>query len=147
MDKNFIVLLVEDDENDALLLQRALKKNGITNPVRWLRDGLQAVQYLEGEGDYFDRKQYLFPKVIILDLKMPRMSGMELLGYLQSHPKVKVIPTIVLSSSRLVQDIEAAYSLGAQTYFVKPTDFEVLVKLLRSCMDYWEMGETLPKQS
>ena len=145
MDKNFIVLLVEDDENDALLLQRALKKSGITNPVKWLRDGMEAVQYLEGEGDYFDRKQYLFPKVIILDLKMPRMSGMELLRYLQDHPKVKVIPTIVLSSSRLAQDIEAAYSLGAQTYFVKPTDSEVLVKLLRSCLDYWEMGEKLPK--
>jgi CheY-like chemotaxis protein len=145
MDKNFIVLLVEDDENDALLLQRALKKSGITNPVKWLRDGMEAVQYLEGEGDYFDRKQCLFPKVIILDLKMPRMSGMELLRYLQDHPKVKVIPTIVLSSSRLAQDIEAAYSLGAQTYFVKPTDSEVLVKLLRSCVDYWEMGEKLPK--
>src|SRR5687768_15401153 len=108
MDKNYTILLVEDDENDALLLRRALKNSGVANPVKWLRNGWEAVQYLEGNGDYLDRKNDSTPKVIILDLKMPRMSGMELLKYLQDHPKVKVIPTVVLSSSRLPEDIEMA---------------------------------------
>ena len=144
MDKNYTILLVEDDENDALLLQRALKKSGVANPVKWVRDGLEAVQHLETDGNYLDRK-HSFPKVIILDLKMPRMSGMELLKYIQEHPKVKVIPTVVLSSSRLAQDVESAYSFGAQTYFVKPANFDALIQLLKTFVDYWGMGEKLPK--
>ena len=145
MDKNFTILLVEDDENDALLLQRALKKSGVSNPVTWVRDGVEAVQCLQGEGNYLDRKHRSFPKVIILDLKMPRMSGMELLKFLQDHPEVKVIPTVVLSSSRLAHDIERAYSLGAQTYFVKPANFDSLIELLKTFVDYWARGERLPK--
>ena len=146
MDKNFTILLVEDDENDALLLQRALKKSGVANPVKWVRDGLEAVLYLEGEdGDYLDRKSSAFPKVVILDLKMPRMSGLELLKYFQDHPEVKLIPTVVLSSSHLAKDIETAYSLGAQTYFVKPNDFNSLLNLLKTFVDYWGLGEKLPK--
>jgi len=145
MDKNFTILLVEDDENDALLLQRALKKSGVPNLVKWVRDGLEAVEYLKGEGNTLDKNHRSSPKVIILDLKMPRMSGMELLKYLQDHPEMKVIPTVVLSSSRLAQDIESAYSFGAQTYFVKPTNFDTLTDLLKTFVEYWAKGEKLPK--
>lgn len=145
MDKNFTILLVEDDENDALLLQRALKKSGVANLVKWVRDGLEAIEYLKGGRNSLDRKTDPSPKVIILDLKMPRMSGMELLKYLKDHPELKVTPTVVLSSSRLAQDIEASYSLGAQTYFVKPTNFDVLTDLLKTFVDYWGRGEKLPK--
>ncbi|MFN7140437.1 MAG: response regulator [Limisphaerales bacterium] len=142
----FTILLVEDDENDSFLFQRALKRNQIDHPVQWMRDGLEALHYLRGEGQYADRNAFPFPKIIILDLKMPRLSGMELLRYLQEHPELRIIPTVVLSSSRLATDIEKAYSLGANTYFVKPADFDTLTRLTRTFVDYWTVGEKPERQ-
>lgn len=131
------ILVIEDDPNDIFLLQRALKKNNIVNPVQILPDGLEALAYLGGNGKYADRTTYPFPRFIIMDLKMPRMTGLEVLEWLKKNPQFQVIPTLVLTSSRLEQDISRAYQLGANSYMVKPSNFSDLQEMIRRTYDYW----------
>lgn len=139
-DSNYTILLVDDDENDALLVKMAFQKNGIQNPVQWAKDGLEAVAYLNGEGDYANRRVYPFPEVLILDLKMPRMSGLELLAWVRDHPEFKVIPTIIMTSSKLDADIEKAYHLGANTYMLKPSSLDELTKMVKAAHEYWSLS-------
>lgn len=139
-DANYTILLVDDDENDAMLVRLAFKRNNILNPVQWAKDGLEAVAYLNGEGIYADRSLYPFPEVLILDLKMPRMSGLELLAWIRDHPDYRVIPTIIMTSSRLEVDIEKAYSLGANTYMIKPPSLDELVKMVKAAHEYWSVS-------
>jgi CheY-like chemotaxis protein len=136
----YTILLVEDEENDALLLKRAFKKNNLSNPIQWVKDGLDAIAYLKGEGDYADRSRYPFPEVVLLDLKMPRMNGVELLAWIREHPDIQVIPTIVMTSSREDVDVANAYNLGANTYMIKPSDFDTLVKMVKNTHEYWAMS-------
>src|ERR1700710_2199569 len=116
----YTILLVEDEENDAMLMKMAFEKNNILNPIQWVRDGQEAVAYLNGDGAFADRALHPFPEVLLLDLKMPRMTGMELLAWIQEHPDFKVIPTIIMTSSKQESDIDKAYHLGANTYMTKP---------------------------
>jgi len=134
------ILLVEDEENDALLVKMAFQKNEIRNPVQWVRDGLEAVAYLNGDGIYANRSLYPFPEVLILDLKMPRMTGLELLAWIRDHPEYRVIPTIIMSSSRMDSDVEKAYNLGANTYMIKPSSFEDLAKMVKLAHGYWAVS-------
>ncbi len=136
-DSNYTILLVEDDDNDATLLMMAFKKNNILNPVQWAHDGLEAIAYLNGEGAFADRNRYPFPEVLILDLKMPRMGGFELLSWIREHPEFKVIPTIIMTSSRHDPDVQKAYNLGANTYMIKPSSFEELARMVKLAHDYW----------
>ena len=140
MNPNYTILVVEDEDSDFYLLQRAFKKNDILNPIQRVKDGLEGLHYLQGAGDYADRAKYPFPEVIILDLKTPRMTGLELLAWIRDHPESRVVPTIIMSSSQQDQDIASAYELGANTYFVKPTDFQTLVQMIGSIHDYWLRG-------
>jgi len=137
---DYTILLVEDDENDAMLLRMAFERNGIVNPVQWVKDGLEAVAYLNGEGIYADRAKYPFPEVLLVDLKMPRMTGLELLAWINEHPEFRVIPTIVMTSSRQELDIESAYKLGANTYLTKPIAFDDLAKMVNLTHAYWAMS-------
>jgi CheY-like chemotaxis protein len=139
-DSNYTILLVEDEENDARLLQMAFKKNDILNPVHWAKDGLEAIAYLNGDGVYADRTLYPFPEVLILDLKMPRMSGLEFLAWIRDHPDFKVIPTIIMTSSRQDPDIEKAYELGANTYMIKPSSFDELARMVKLAHEYWAVS-------
>ena len=139
-DSEYTILVVEDEPNDAELLKMAFKRNTILNPIQQVNDGLDAIAYLNGEGIYTDRKRYPFPEVLILDLKMPRMNGLELLAWIRDHPDFKVIPTIIMSSSRQDLDIKKAYELGANTYLVKPSSFNELARMVRSAHDYWAMS-------
>jgi CheY-like chemotaxis protein len=139
-DSNYTILLVEDEENDALLVQMAFQQNHLLNPVQWARDGLEALAYLNGDKEYSDRKKHPFPEVMILDLKMPRMSGLELLTWIREHPQFRVIPTIVMTSSSQDLDIEQAYNLGANTYMVKPCSFDELAKMVRAAHEYWSLS-------
>jgi len=136
-DSNYTILLVEDDENDAMLVRLAFQKNNILNPIQWAKDGLEAVAYLNGNGVYADRQAYPFPDVLIVDLKMPRMNGLELLAWIRDHPEYRVIPTIIITSSRLDVDIEKAYGLGANTYMIKPPALDELVKMVKVAHEYW----------
>jgi CheY-like chemotaxis protein len=139
-DSNYTILLVEDEENDARLMEMAFKKSGILNPVQWAKDGLEAIAYLNSDGVYANRALYPFPEVLIVDLKMPRMSGLELLAWIRAHPEFKVIPTIIMTSSQQDQDIQNAYELGANTYFIKPSCLAELAKMIRLAHEYWAVS-------
>jgi len=136
----YTILLVEDDDNDATLVRMAFQKNAILNPVQWAKDGLEAVAYLNGDGAFANRQLYPFPEVLILDLKMPRMGGLELLAWIRDHPEYRVIPTIIMTSSRMDADIEKAYNLGANTYMVKPASFDELARMVKSAHEYWSLS-------
>ncbi len=131
------LLLVEDQSNDVLLIRRALSKAGIANPLQVVSDGDQAVAYLAGEGDYGDRERFPLPGVVLLDLKLPRRSGLEVLAWLRQQPGLKRLPVVVLTSSTENKDINRAYDLGANSYLVKPVDFGPLLDMLKMVGPYW----------
>ena len=116
------ILLVEDDPNDALFAQRALRQAGVANPVVLLEDGEQAIQYLQGLPPYDDRGRCPLPGLILLDLKMPKYSGFEVLEWLQSRSEVAVIPVVILTGSLYAEDRNRAQRLGAKAYEIKPVD-------------------------
>ena len=137
MDKSDLVLIAEDNPDDALLLRRALAKAGIVARLKIVADGEEMLLYLQAKGAYTDRTAYPMPSLIILDLKMPRRNGLEVLAWIAENPELAVVPTIVLSASNLENDVRSAYDLGANTYFVKPTTFEELVETMRMVETYW----------
>jgi CheY-like chemotaxis protein len=140
-DRNFTMLLFEDDDNDAFLLQRALKKANINNPVRRVTDGQEGIDYLAGVGQYADRSKFPFPRVVLLDLKMPRKGGMEVLEWMKSHPDFKVIPTIIFTASKEQQDVAMSYGLGANCFITKPSKFEDLEYLMHILHEFWRLCE------
>src|SRR5690242_12446579 len=120
--ENRVILIAEDDHNDAFLLERTIRKIGATAPIQIVENGEEAIHYLAGEGKYADRAAYPFPAVLITDIKMPRRNGFELLDWIRDHPECATIPTIVWSSSNLESDVIKAYQLGANCYLRKPTN-------------------------
>ena len=141
MNPEDIVLVAEDNPDDALLLRKALERAGINSRIKIVGDGEEMLLYLEGRGAYANRGANPLPALIMLDLKMPRKSGLEVLEWLAEHDEFAVVPTVVLSSSNLEKDIRTAYHLGANTYFVKPTTLEQLVETMGMLKTYWERAE------
>jgi CheY-like chemotaxis protein len=137
MNNNPPILLAEDDENDAFLLKLALERTDVSRPLIVARDGQQAVDYLNGETPYTDRARYPSPAMLLLDLKMPRMDGFDVLTWLHAHPDFKALPVIVLTSSALDSDIEKARQLGADDYRVKPPKFEDLLQIIQELNGRW----------
>src|SRR5262249_39850353 len=133
------VLLVEDDENDRLLIERAFDKGRIANPIRSVTNGEDAVAYLSGTGTFADRERHPMPVVMLLDLKLPRKSGLEVLEWVRQQSGLKRLPVVVLTSSREAVDINRAYDLGANSSLVKPVGFESLFELAKSLNLYWLM--------
>ena len=146
MDQQNLVLIAEDNPDDALLLRRALQKAGILARLKIVADGEEMLLYLQAKGAYADRAHNPMPSLIILDLKMPRRSGLEVLQWIADNPQLIVVPTIVLSASNLENDVRSAYNLGANTYFVKPTTFEELVETVRMVETYWSRASRIPSQ-
>ena len=142
---DFIMLLVEDDPNDILLIQRAFAKACLVNPLKVVRDGEEALNYLSGTGDFADRGRFPLPSLILLDLKLPRKSGLEILQWLRQQPPLKHIPVIVLTSSKESSDVSRAYDLGANSYLVKPVGFEGLLELVKSIGMYWMILNKTPE--
>ena len=132
-----VILLAEDDVNDVLLVQRAFQKSSIANPLQVVRDGEEAVAYLRGNLQYADRDRYPLPVLLLMDLKMPRRSGLEVLVWLRQQPGLKRLPVVVLTSSNQSPDINRAYELGANSYLVKPAGFDSLVQLVKNLDMYW----------
>lgn len=132
-----VLLLAEDDENDVLLFTRAIKNTGMACEVKSVSDGQQAIDYLQGAPPFEDKQIFPFPRFLILDLKMPRRSGFEVLEWLQEHPECKIVPTIVFSSSKIADDVKRAYQLGANSYFTKPNDYEELKAVFLIMLNYW----------
>ena len=123
------ILLVEDDPNDALVATRALRQAGVTSPITHLRDGEEAINYLAGYAPFHDRSQHPLPSLILLDLKMPKFGGFDVLTWLQSRPELAEIPVIVLTGSIHPEDNKRAAQLGAIGYEVKPVDSTSLVEM------------------
>jgi CheY-like chemotaxis protein len=138
--RNLTILIAEDDENDIHLLEVALRRAGINNPLQFVRDGEEAIDYLRHEGKFADRVQYPLPTVIITDIKMPRCSGLEVLRWINSHSECSIIPTIVLSASAETKDVRSAYELGASTYFQKPGSIDELTDMMRTINHYWGLS-------
>lgn len=133
---SLFILVAEDNSDDAFFLQRGFRKvSDCTFQI--VSDGEQVIQYLLGETPFEGRQAYPFPDWLLLDLKLPRRNGFEVLGWLQGHPDCGVIPTIVYSSSKQNEDIRRAYALGANGYFEKPMNPEGFEKLARLLVDYW----------
>jgi len=126
-----IVLIVEDDVNDRSLLEHAFRKAAPHLELRMAKDAFQAEDYLVGRGPYADREEHPLPSVVLLDLKMPRRSGLEFLAWMQERPPFAAIPVIVLSSSQESSDIDRAYELGARSYLVKNVDLRELVSVVQ----------------
>jgi len=135
--ENYTILLVEDDPNDVLLVKRAFKKAEIGNPIQVVEDGDQALDYLAGNGKYADREAYPHPVLLLLDLKLPRSSGFDVLGWIRKHPGLSRLPVVVLTSSKEISDIKRAYDLGANSYLVKPVNFDSLLEMVRALNLYW----------
>ena len=131
------VLLVEDDANDVLLLRRAFVRAQIPNPLQVVTSAEQAVEYLSGEGEYGNRLKYPLPTLVLLDLKLSGKHGFEVLRWVRMHPRLKVLRVIVLTSSGQPGDVRLAHDLGANSYLIKPVDFEQLVKMSVALGSYW----------
>ncbi len=142
-----IILLAEDREDDILLILRAFKKGGINNPLHVVRDGDEAVAYLKGEGRYFNREEYPLPDLLLLDLKMPRMDGFEVLRWIRQQPGLGPLRVVMLTSSEDIRDVNVAYRLGANSFMVKPMDFENVVELGKVLRDYWLKMDKGPETS
>lgn len=131
---DYTILLVEDDQNDVLLIKRAFQKVNIANPIIVLHDGEQAISYLAGREPYANRS---LPIIVLLDLKLPRRSGHEVLEWLRQQQRLKRLPVVVLTASSESSDVNRAYDLGANSYLVKPVTFDSLVEMVKTLNMYW----------
>ena len=147
MPERVVILLAEDREDDILLIQRAFKKAGIINPLFIARDGEQAISYLEGTGRFSNREDFPLPDLLLLDLKMPKVDGFEVLSWVRKHPKLSSLPVVVLTSSNEIRDVNLAYRLGANSFLVKPTDFDNVVELVQGLQNYWLQSSKAPEIS
>jgi two-component system, response regulator len=137
MDDDAVILLVEDNPDDEALTLRALKKNNIKNEVIIARDGAEAVDYLFGTGMYAQRNDRTMPQVILLDLKLPKLDGFEVLRRLRADDRTKFLPVVILTSSDEEQDRIAGYDLGANSYVRKPVEFGSFIEAVRQLGLYW----------
>jgi CheY-like chemotaxis protein len=142
---NKVILLVEDNPDDEALTLRALKKNNIVNEVVVARDGVEALDYLFGAGPHAGRDPRLLPQVMLLDLKLPKVDGLEVLRRVRADERTRLLPIVVLTSSKEDQDLLNSYSLGANSYVRKPVDFNQFVEAVRQLGLYWlVLNEPLP---
>ena len=131
------IVLVEDNPNDAELALRALKVNNLANNLIWLQDGVEAIDFIFAQGQYPDRSMENAPKVILLDLKLPRVNGLEVLEKVKADIRTKSIPIVVLTSSSEERDIIMSYNLGVNSYILKPVDFDKFINAVREIGFYW----------
>ena len=129
-------MIAENDDNDVLLLKRAFKKLAIEHKVYFVKDGEELIGWLNGIDSFGDRK-FPLPTMLMIDLKMPKKSGLDVLGWLKNHPECSVIPTIVFTASAQNEDVKNVYRLAANTYFTKPNSFDELMRLLDLIFSYW----------
>jgi CheY-like chemotaxis protein len=130
------VLLAEDSENDVLMFRRAARRAKFSQPLHVVTNGEEVLAYLKGEGRFSDRSQYPLPGLVLLDLKMPRMNGFEVLQWVRQQPQFTALQVVVLSSSDEIRDINRAYQLGANSFLVKPLSFDEFVGMLEALRSY-----------
>jgi len=144
--RNKVILLVEDNPDDELLALRALKKNNLVNEVVVAHDGVEALDYLFGAGEHAGRDTNVMPQLILLDLKLPRIDGLEVLRRLRADGRTRLLPVVILTSSREQQDMLDGYGLGANSYVRKPVNFEQFVGAVEQLKLYWlSLNEAPPR--
>ncbi len=137
MSSSATLLIAEDDENDLFFLQRAFESVNVKNPLQIVRDGQEAIEYLSGVGAFADRIKFPLPRLFLLDLKMPRKTGMEVLEWLSEQPELRCLPVVVFSSSANRKDVERAYALGANGFVVKPSSMVKRAELAKAMALFW----------
>ena len=142
-----VILVVEDREDDILLMRKAFQKASLTNPIHIVRDGEEAIAYLIGEGKYANRDEFPLPVLVLLDLKLPRRDGFEVLSWIRRQPGLRSLPVVVLTSSNEMRDVNRAYQLGANSFFVKELDFLGTVDLGKLLHTYWLKKSLTPQTS
>lgn len=146
-DNGVEVLLVEDNLSDAELTIRALKKQNLANSLVHLKNGAEALDFIFAKGDFAGRDMLRTPRVILLDLKMPKVDGLEVLAKIRADERTRNIPVVVLTSSKEDPDIEACYALGVNSYIVKPVEFDKFLKAVSDLGFYWLLLNQAPHQS
>jgi CheY-like chemotaxis protein len=139
-----VFLLIEDDSNDQILIRRSFQKAPTTARLVVAKDGDEAFSYLSGVGDFSDRQRFPLPCGILLDLKLPRRSGLEVLAWVRKHAPLRQVPVIILTSSYQDEDVRSAYDLGANSYLVKPVDLADLETMMARVAEYWTNLNRLP---
>ncbi|HKJ43516.1 MAG TPA: response regulator [Sunxiuqinia sp.] len=139
------ILLVEDNARDAELTLVALEENNFANEIVWVKDGVEAMDYLAYSGKYTDRKPGM-PTVVLLDLKMPRMDGIEVLKSIRQDPKLKYLPVVMLTSSRQEEDLIKSYNLGVNAYVVKPVDLTEFISAIKQLGMFWVVINEIPRK-
>ena len=139
------ILLVEDSAADAEMTLRTLKRRSIANAIAWGRDGVEALEFLRCEGAWATRRP-VQPRLVLLDLKMPRMDGLEVLRELKSDARTRHVPVVLMTSSREEGDLVASYSLGVNSYIVKPVDFDQFAETVAQVGMYWVLANQTPPE-
>ena len=145
MAEQAVILLAEDEENDVLLIKQAFHQASIFNPLFVVWNGEEAINYLKGTGKYANRAEYPLPDLLLLDLKMPRVDGFQVLEWIRQQPGLKGLRILVLTSSNQISDVNRAYRLGANSFLVKPLDFENVIELSRLIWNFWLVASKTPQ--
>ena len=138
------ILLAEDNPADAELALRALAKNNFANKVHWVKDGAEVLEFIHGTDRYAGRTASQMPKLLLLDLKMPKMDGLEVLRHLKANAATRLIPVVMMTSSNEEQDVVESYKLGVNSYIVKPVDFQQFVDTVAETGLYWVLANRAP---
>ena len=140
------VLYVEDEENDVFIMRYAWKKAGLLNPLQVVGDGEEALAYLAGQGAYANRREYPLPCLVLLDLKLPKLSGFEVLRWIRKQPAIHTLQVVVLSSSNQPLDVHTAHACGANAFLLKPPSANGLVEVAESLKEFWLTRAQIPPE-
>jgi CheY-like chemotaxis protein len=140
-----LILLIDDSENDTILMRRAFIKARLLNPLLAVANGEEAIAYLTGTGKYANRVEYPLPGLVLLDIKMNGMDGFEVLRWIRSQPGLKTLRVVMLTSSNEMRDVNLAYQLGANSFLIKPMDFERFVEISQALSGYWLWMDKAPE--
>jgi len=147
MPDHAVILIAEDSEDDIVLIRRAFEKAKVLNPLHFVRDGAEAMAYLKGEGKYANRAEFPLPELLLLDLKMPGTDGFDVLRWVRQQTGFGLLRIVVLTSSDEMRDVNQAYQLGANSFLIKPMDFERFVEMTHAISGYWLWMSKAPETS